>query len=114
MSQAPRCWCGCVPAGRSLGLGCGHGGLVALLGWVGFDAVGLETDTWVVDFARQSFGMRLLGGTLEQQDLEEISLDAGVDQRSEARPYEIGFQIPGAVFVEDGVKERQLGLACAG
>ncbi len=64
-----------LPPGRILEIGCAHGGLVALLGWAGFDAVGLETDPWVVDFARQTFDVSVLCGTVEELELEEGSLD---------------------------------------
>src|SRR5262249_36889670 len=43
------------PAARVLDVGCAHGGLVALLRSLGYDAVGLELSPWVVDFARQTF-----------------------------------------------------------
>lgn len=64
-----------LPPGRALEIGCAHGGLVALLGWAGFHAVGLETERWVVDFARRSFGVSMLGGTVEEVELEKGSLD---------------------------------------
>jgi 2-polyprenyl-3-methyl-5-hydroxy-6-metoxy-1,4-benzoquinol methylase len=64
--------------GRLLDLGSGHGGLVALARWAGFDATGLELSPWVVDFARQAFGVPMLCGPLEDQRLEPHSLDVVV------------------------------------
>jgi 2-polyprenyl-3-methyl-5-hydroxy-6-metoxy-1,4-benzoquinol methylase len=64
-----------LPPGRSLELGSGHGAFVALLGWAGFDATGLELSPWLVEQARTSFGIPMLTGTLESQTLEAQSLD---------------------------------------
>lgn len=65
-----------LPPGRVLELGAAHGGFVALLGWAGFEAVGLEMSPWVVDFARRTFGIPMLHGPVEDQDLAPASLDA--------------------------------------
>jgi SAM-dependent methyltransferase len=64
------------PPARVLEIGCAHGGFVALLRWTGYDAMGLELSPWVVEFARQSFDVPMLLGTLESQTLPERSLDA--------------------------------------
>lgn len=64
-----------LPPGRSLELGCGHGGFVALLRWVGFDASGLELSPWVVEFAREAFGVPVLCGRVEDQEIPLESLD---------------------------------------
>ena len=63
------------PPARSLELGCAHGGFVALMHWAGFEATGLELSAWVVDFARQTFGVPILHGSLEEQALTPGSLD---------------------------------------
>ncbi len=63
------------PPARALEVGSGHGGFVAMLGWAGFDAAGLEISPWVVDFARQTFGVSVLLGPLEDQRIEPASLD---------------------------------------
>ncbi len=64
------------PPGRTLELGCSHGGFVSLLRWAGFEASGLELSPWVVDFARQAFQIPMYQGKLEDQRIEPASLDA--------------------------------------
>ncbi len=64
----------CPPA-RVLEVGSGHGGFVAMLRWAGFDATGLEISRWVVDFARDTFGVPMLLGPVEDQAIEPGSLD---------------------------------------
>lgn len=63
------------PPARSLELGCAHGGLVALMQWAGFQATGLELSVWIVNFARQTFGVPVLHGPLEEQAIAPASLD---------------------------------------
>jgi SAM-dependent methyltransferase len=58
------------PPGRALEIGCGHGAFVSLLGEVGFDALGMDLSPWVVEFARQTFGVAVRCGTLATLDLE--------------------------------------------
>jgi 2-polyprenyl-3-methyl-5-hydroxy-6-metoxy-1,4-benzoquinol methylase len=64
-----------LPPARILEMGSGHGGFVALMRAVGFDATGLELSPWVVEFARVTFGVPVLLGPLESQALPERSLD---------------------------------------
>lgn len=64
-----------LPPARVLEIGCGHGGYVALLGWVGFDATGTEMSPWVVEFAQKSFGVRALAGRIEDVSLPEGTFD---------------------------------------
>ena len=64
-----------LPPARTLELGCGHGGFVALMCWAGFDAAGLELSPWLVEYAKSAFGAPMLTGTIEKQDLERRSLD---------------------------------------
>ena len=64
-----------LPPGQVLELGSAHGGFVALLHWAGFDATGLELSPWVVQFARKTFGMPMLLGPLEDQQITLASLD---------------------------------------
>jgi 2-polyprenyl-3-methyl-5-hydroxy-6-metoxy-1,4-benzoquinol methylase len=59
-----------TPPGRVLEIGCGHGGFVRLLNEAGFDATGTELSSWVVDFARATFGVRIELGSLETLDVE--------------------------------------------
>lgn len=54
------------PDVRVLELGCAHGGFVALLGWAGYGAAGVEMSPWVVDFARSTFGADVVAGPLER------------------------------------------------
>jgi SAM-dependent methyltransferase len=58
-----------------LELGCAHGAYVALLGWAGYTATGTEMSPWVVEFARQSFGIDALAGPIETQPLASGSFD---------------------------------------
>jgi 2-polyprenyl-3-methyl-5-hydroxy-6-metoxy-1,4-benzoquinol methylase len=64
-----------LPPGRALEIGSAHGGLVALMKGVGFEATGLEMSRWVVDFARGTFDIPMLHGRLEDQALPARSLD---------------------------------------
>lgn len=63
------------PPARALELGSAHGAFVALLGWSGFQATGLEVSPWVAAWARQRFGVEMLTGPLEEQRLAPGSLD---------------------------------------
>lgn len=67
-----------LPPARVLEVGCAHGGFAALLRWAGYEATGLELSPWVVQFARQTFGVPMLLGPVEEQQLPEQSLDAVV------------------------------------
>jgi 2-polyprenyl-3-methyl-5-hydroxy-6-metoxy-1,4-benzoquinol methylase len=66
------------PPARVLEVGCSHGGFVALMRTLGYDATGLELSPWVVEFARCTFDVPMLLGPLEDQDLPEKSFDAVV------------------------------------
>ncbi len=65
-----------LPPAKVLELGCAHGGFVAMMGWAGFDAMGLELSPWVVEFAQQTFNMPILSGPIEDQQLESELFDA--------------------------------------
>jgi len=64
-----------LPPARVLELGSSHGGFVALLGWAGFEARGLELSRSIVDLAHNTFEAPTLTGPLEDQSLEGASLD---------------------------------------
>jgi 2-polyprenyl-3-methyl-5-hydroxy-6-metoxy-1,4-benzoquinol methylase len=64
------------PPARVLELASAHGGFVALLQQAGFEAAGLELSPWVVDYARKTFGVTMLLGAIEVQDIPAGSLDA--------------------------------------
>jgi 2-polyprenyl-3-methyl-5-hydroxy-6-metoxy-1,4-benzoquinol methylase len=62
--------------GSSLDVGCGHGGFVAFLRSLGFDASGLELSPAVVEFARATFAIPVEIGRLEDQTgIPAASLD---------------------------------------
>ncbi len=65
-----------LPPAKVLELGSAHGGFVALMRWAGYEAAGLEVSPWLVDFARETFGVSVLLGPVERQELESHSLDA--------------------------------------
>jgi SAM-dependent methyltransferase len=64
-----------LPPARVLELGCAHGGFVAMLRQAGFDALGLELSPCIVEFARQTFGIEVLTGPIEDQAIAPRSLD---------------------------------------
>ncbi len=64
-----------LPPGRSLEVGSGHGGFVALLRCIGFEATGLELSPWLVEFSRKAFDVPILQGPIEDQVIEPGSLD---------------------------------------
>jgi glycosyltransferase involved in cell wall biosynthesis/2-polyprenyl-3-methyl-5-hydroxy-6-metoxy-1,4-benzoquinol methylase len=64
-----------LPPGKALEIGSAHGGFVALLRWVGYDATGLEVSPWLVEFAQRTFEVPMLLGPIEQQALEPESFD---------------------------------------
>lgn len=65
-----------LPPARVLEVGCAHGGFVALMRSVGYDATGLELSPWVVDFARQTFAVPVLQGPIEEQKQSGELFDA--------------------------------------
>src|SRR5713101_1048998 len=64
-----------LPPARTLDLGSAHGGFVALMRWAGFDATGLELSPWLVEYAKSTFGIPMLTGPIEKQNIEPGSLD---------------------------------------
>lgn len=64
-----------LPPAKCLELGCGHGGFVALLRQLEFDAMGLELSPWVVDYAKDVFKIPMLLGPIEQQQIDDSSID---------------------------------------
>ena len=61
---------------RALDVGCGHGGFVAVLRSLGFDATGLELSPSVVEFARATFGIPVEVGRLEDRlEITSSSID---------------------------------------
>lgn len=64
-----------VPPARILELGSAHAGFVALLRWAGFDATGLELSPTIASLARDLFGVPVLQGRVEEQDIAPESVD---------------------------------------
>jgi len=64
-----------LPPARVLEVGCAHGGYVALLGWAGFEAAGTELSPWVTQFARDTFGVNVFTGLIEEQPFIAGSFD---------------------------------------
>jgi 2-polyprenyl-3-methyl-5-hydroxy-6-metoxy-1,4-benzoquinol methylase len=65
-----------VPPARVLEIGCAHGGFVAMLRQAGFDATGLELSPAIVEYATKTFGVPVLAGPIEDQNIPKASLDA--------------------------------------
>lgn len=64
-----------LPAGKTLELGCCHGGSVHLMRLAGFDAAGAEMSPWLCQFARDTFNVPMFCGPIEDLDVEPGSLD---------------------------------------
>lgn len=64
-----------TPPARALELGSAHGGFVAAMSWAGFDARGLELSPTIAQIARDLYGVEMLVGPVEDQNLPEHSLD---------------------------------------
>lgn len=66
------------PPASTLELGCGNGSFVGLLAAAGYDAAGLDLSPSVTAYARETFGVPVLTGPIEDQRLPPGSLDAVV------------------------------------
>jgi 2-polyprenyl-3-methyl-5-hydroxy-6-metoxy-1,4-benzoquinol methylase len=64
-----------LPPGKTLELGCCHGGSVHLMRLAGFDASGAEMSPWLCQFGRETFNVPMLCGPIEDLDVEPGSLD---------------------------------------
>jgi len=64
-----------LPPARVLELGSGPGAFVALLQKAGYEASGLELDEWIVNYSRQTFGIKVYQGPIETQTIQPASLD---------------------------------------
>lgn len=64
-----------VPPASVLEIGCSHGGFVALMRKIGFDATGMEISPWVVEFARDTFAIPVSLGPIEIMNVPSASLD---------------------------------------
>ena len=64
-----------LPPGKTLELGCCHGGSVHLMRLAGFDASGAEMSPWLCQFAKDTFDVPMLCGPVEDLDVEPGTLD---------------------------------------
>jgi len=64
-----------TPPGRTLELGCAHGGFVAMLQWAGFTATGLELSPAISQIARDLFGVEALAGAIDEQRIAPGTCD---------------------------------------
>jgi SAM-dependent methyltransferase len=64
-----------LPPASVLELGSAHGGFIAFLRFAGYHAMGLELSPWLCEFAQETFGIQMLQGPLESQDIPKGSLD---------------------------------------
>jgi glycosyltransferase involved in cell wall biosynthesis/2-polyprenyl-3-methyl-5-hydroxy-6-metoxy-1,4-benzoquinol methylase len=64
-----------IPPSKLLELGSGHGGFVAMLRALGFDAIGSELSPSIVELARQLFDIPMRVGTVEEQGFEPATFD---------------------------------------
>jgi len=65
-----------LPPAKTLELGSSHGGFVALLDNLGFDAIGLELSPSIAELAQKTFEISVLTGPIENQSFASASLDA--------------------------------------
>lgn len=64
-----------LPPAKLVELGCSHGSFVALTRRVGYDSSGVEMSSWVVEFGRQTFGVPLSVGPIEDLSIAPSSID---------------------------------------
>lgn len=64
-----------LPSAKVLEIGCAHGGYVALMRWAGFDASGTEMSPFIVNYAKETFGVPVSTGIIEEQSIPAGSLD---------------------------------------
>jgi 2-polyprenyl-3-methyl-5-hydroxy-6-metoxy-1,4-benzoquinol methylase len=64
-----------LPPARVFELGSAHGAFVAMLAQAGFDAVGSDLSPSIVQMARDTFGVRMLDGPVEELSIQPGSLD---------------------------------------
>ena len=64
-----------LPSAKILDIGCSHGGFVALARQAGYDACGMELSPWVIDFAKNNFGVPMIQGPVENAEISPGSLD---------------------------------------
>lgn len=64
-----------LPPAKTLELGSSHGGFVALLTQLGYNAEGLELSPWIAEFAKNSFDIPMRVGPIEDQAITPASMD---------------------------------------
>jgi 2-polyprenyl-3-methyl-5-hydroxy-6-metoxy-1,4-benzoquinol methylase len=65
-----------TPPGRTLELGCGNGAFLYCCKTAGFDPLGIELSPFVVNFAKETFGVQVLLGPVEKHDFKPAFFDA--------------------------------------
>jgi 2-polyprenyl-3-methyl-5-hydroxy-6-metoxy-1,4-benzoquinol methylase len=93
------------PPGRSLEVGCAHGAFVMLMEMAGFDAVGSEMSPWVVDYASNTFNVRILCRPIDDLPFEPLSYDCILlfDVVEHLPRPDVSLQIISALLKPDGV-----------
>lgn len=66
----------CRPGARVLDVGCGTGDMVEVLQSLGYQGFGVEVAERAASSARERFGSRIVGGTLQDAPWSESSFDA--------------------------------------
>lgn len=64
-----------LPPGRVVELGCAHGSFVGMMTRAGYTASGVEMSPWIVNYAREAFGIDVQVGPVERLSLVPGSLD---------------------------------------
>lgn len=64
-----------LPPGRTVELGCAHGSFVGMMKQAGYAASGVEMSPWIVNYAREAFGIDVQVGPVEGLSLAPGSLD---------------------------------------
>lgn len=68
-------WLGASERGRLLDVGCGNGQFLARMRRLGWEVTGVEPDPVAVRVGRDSFGLNIISGTLEQAGLPGAAFD---------------------------------------
>lgn len=64
-----------LPPASTIEIGCSHGGLVAGMRWVGYDSIGIELSPEIIELAQKTYGVPVLLGPIEEQNLPPNSID---------------------------------------
>jgi 2-polyprenyl-3-methyl-5-hydroxy-6-metoxy-1,4-benzoquinol methylase len=64
-----------LPPAKTLELGCAHGGLVFLMKMAGYDAAGAEMSEWICEYAKNTFDIPMMCGSIEDLNIPKQSID---------------------------------------